>query len=395
MKWNEAKLQYRFKSHLGPNVRNTHGDTPNIPPLPLNKSVIEVFADFFKYLHRAAYDYIKFYCGGWGEAVWCSVEGDIHFVLSHPNGWAGQQQAKLRKAAVLVQLIPNMAHGYSRISFVTEGEAYLQFAIEHGLSGGVIKVITIVSHMGWCKLTQSSGRWRCYYCWCRRTYHLPERLLLQYWDWHCIWRNSSYPMYVCPHHQCFCQFIQRFKGLFQGSDSASGKLHISFEQCQSDESELKWPSESHLAQLVAALLSEVLLGNWAQVTTQAGKLYCKLISKVTKWWSSSLEMFAFSRRMVKLVGKSVYWTIQMSIYDVTTQGTRRKPNTPSNLWFPVVLQRLTLPPRCPLQIEILTHWGERCWYLVWAKQIALVSPWAHISKTWFSHVDRHSASAIS
>ena len=54
----------------------------------------------------------------------------------------------MRKAAVLAQLIPNTAHGYSRISFVTEGEAYLQFAIEHGLSGGVIEVITLVSHMG-------------------------------------------------------------------------------------------------------------------------------------------------------------------------------------------------------------------------------------------------------
>ena len=134
--------------HLRPNIQSTPSDTPEIPHLPLNKSVIEVLADFFKYLNRAASDYIKFYRAGLGEDIWCSVEGDIHFVLSHPNGWAGQQQAKMRKAAVLAQLIPNTAHGYSRISFVTEGEAYLQFSIEHGLSGGVIEVITLVSHMG-------------------------------------------------------------------------------------------------------------------------------------------------------------------------------------------------------------------------------------------------------
>ena len=220
--WNRMKLRWcRFKLHLRPNIQSTPSDTPEIPHLPLNKSVIEVLAHFFKYLNRAASDYIKFYRAGLGEDIWCSVEGDIHFVLSHPNGWAGQQQAKMRKAAVLVQLIPNTAHGYSRISFVTEGEAYLQFAIEHGLSRGVIEVITLVSHMGWCKLTQSSGRRRCYYCWCGRTYHRPERLLLQYGDWHCIRRSSGYPMYVCPHHQCFSQFIQCFKGLFQGSDSVT------------------------------------------------------------------------------------------------------------------------------------------------------------------------------
>jgi len=141
LKWNEAKLRHRFKLHLRPNVRNTPGDTLDIPPLPLNKSVIEVFADFFKYLYRAASDYIKFYRAGLGEAVWRTLEGGIHFVLSHPNGWEGQQQAKMKKAAVLAQLIPDTAHGYSRISFVTEGEASLHFAIEHGLPRGVIEVI--------------------------------------------------------------------------------------------------------------------------------------------------------------------------------------------------------------------------------------------------------------
>ncbi|KIJ97286.1 hypothetical protein K443DRAFT_133881 [Laccaria amethystina LaAM-08-1] len=129
----------RFKWHIRPNIPSTRGDTPEIPHLPPNKSVIEVLADFFKYLYRAASDYFKFYYAGLGEEIWRSVEGDIHFVLPHPNGWAGQQQAKIRKAAVLAQLIPDTAHGYSRISFVTEGEAYLHFAIEHGLSRGVIE----------------------------------------------------------------------------------------------------------------------------------------------------------------------------------------------------------------------------------------------------------------
>ena len=134
--------------HLRPNIQSTRGDTPEIPHLPLNKSVIEVLADFFKYLYRAASDYIKFYRAGLGEGVWRSVEGDIHFVLSHPNGWEGQQQAKMRKAAVLAQLVPDTAQGYSRISFVTEGEASLHFAIEHGLPRGVIEVIRSLISFG-------------------------------------------------------------------------------------------------------------------------------------------------------------------------------------------------------------------------------------------------------
>ena len=104
------------------------------------KSVIEVLADFFRYLLKAASDYIKFYRGCLGESVWQSLEGNIQFVLSHPNGWGGAQQAKMRQAAVLANLIPDSPEGHMRISFVTEGEASLHFAIEHGLPDGVVGV---------------------------------------------------------------------------------------------------------------------------------------------------------------------------------------------------------------------------------------------------------------
>ena len=62
----------------------------------------------------------------------------MHFVLSHPNGWEGQQQAEMRKASVLAKLIPDTTAGHACLSFVTEGEASLHYAVHNGLPRGVI-----------------------------------------------------------------------------------------------------------------------------------------------------------------------------------------------------------------------------------------------------------------
>jgi hypothetical protein len=64
----------------------------------------------------------------------------IDFVLSHPNGWEGKEQAKMRRAAVLAGLIDDTKQGHERVSFVTEGEASLHYAIENGVLADAIKV---------------------------------------------------------------------------------------------------------------------------------------------------------------------------------------------------------------------------------------------------------------
>ncbi|TFK64304.1 hypothetical protein BDN72DRAFT_861491 [Pluteus cervinus] len=74
-----------------------------------------------------------------GQSHWASVQGNIQFVLSHPNGWEGPQQARMREAAILAGLVPDTQKGKSRIHFVTEGEACLHFCISQGLMTGVIK----------------------------------------------------------------------------------------------------------------------------------------------------------------------------------------------------------------------------------------------------------------
>ncbi|KAF9047806.1 hypothetical protein BJ165DRAFT_1403442 [Panaeolus papilionaceus] len=127
-----------FKLHLRSKVGAGRTVTNEIPPLPLNKTVNEVFADFLRYLLECASSYIQSTHAN-GADLWSSVKNQIDFVLSHPNGWEGTQQSEMRKAAVLAGLIPDNVNGHSRLSFVTEGEASLHFSIQNGLPSGAMK----------------------------------------------------------------------------------------------------------------------------------------------------------------------------------------------------------------------------------------------------------------
>jgi len=127
-----------FKLHLRSKVGAGRNVTSEIPPLPLNKTVVEVFADFLRYLLECASSYIQDTHAN-GPDLWNSVQGQIDFVLSHPNGWEGTQQSEMRRAAVLADLIPDTTSGHARLSFVTEGEASLHFSIQNGLPAGAMK----------------------------------------------------------------------------------------------------------------------------------------------------------------------------------------------------------------------------------------------------------------
>jgi hypothetical protein len=135
----EARKQNRFKLHLRSKVGAGRYVTSEIPPLPLNKTVVEVFADFLLYLLECASSYIQDTHAN-GADLWISVKDQIDFVLSHPNGWEGTQQSEMRRAVVLAKLIPDTPEGHSRLSFVTEGEASLHFSIQNGLPAGAMKV---------------------------------------------------------------------------------------------------------------------------------------------------------------------------------------------------------------------------------------------------------------
>ena len=117
---------------------------PNVPPLPRNKTVVDVFADFLDYLFACAATYIKDTHPN-GVTLWETHRNDIHFVLSHPNGWEGKEQSQMRQAALKAGLISDTPEGHGRISFVTEGEASLHFAIENGVLSQAMEVKKLFS----------------------------------------------------------------------------------------------------------------------------------------------------------------------------------------------------------------------------------------------------------
>lgn len=139
----------RFKLHLRSKLApGTEAEVnKNIPPLPPNKTAVEVFSDFLRYLFECASSHIQKTHAN-GVALWTSVKGQIDFVLSHPNGWEIVEQSRMRKAAVLAGLILDTTARHSRLSFVTEGEASLHFAIQNGLPDGAIQV-RILAHFSW------------------------------------------------------------------------------------------------------------------------------------------------------------------------------------------------------------------------------------------------------
>lgn len=130
----------RFKLRLCPEHMDADKlEEADLCPLPLNKTVIDVFADFLAYLFSCARRFItETHLNG--MSVWSSVEKRIDFVLSHPNGWEGSQQAKMRQAAVKAGLVPDTQTGRARIHFVTEGEASLHYCINSGLVSDFIEV---------------------------------------------------------------------------------------------------------------------------------------------------------------------------------------------------------------------------------------------------------------
>ena len=139
----KAPFTGRFKLHIRPRVSGPN-DTANlslIPPLPPGKSVVSVAADFFRYLFECTKQYIEESHAN-GMDVWNSVARDIDYVISHPNGWGGYQQTQLRDAMELAGLVDGN-DPVEKVSFITEGEASLHFALRHGLPKEVMEVSSI------------------------------------------------------------------------------------------------------------------------------------------------------------------------------------------------------------------------------------------------------------
>ncbi|KAI0656119.1 hypothetical protein C8Q70DRAFT_1056985 [Cubamyces menziesii] len=131
-----------FKLHLRPERLDSKNSAIRslLPPLrlPAGKTIVDVFADFLQYLFTCTRRYIS-ETHGHGDTLWTSFEDRIEFILSHPNGWEGFQQGKMRDAAIAAGLIPDTPAGRARVQFVTEGEASFNFCIRNGLADDVLQ----------------------------------------------------------------------------------------------------------------------------------------------------------------------------------------------------------------------------------------------------------------
>ena len=107
--------------------------------LPKGKTIVDVFADFMRYLFdstRAVFEVSD----PSGESKWESVSNNVELVLTHPNGWGIPQQEQLRTAAVKAGVVPDTTVGRSSVHFVTEGEASFNFCATHTQAGRNLKV---------------------------------------------------------------------------------------------------------------------------------------------------------------------------------------------------------------------------------------------------------------
>lgn len=152
-------MRNRFKLHLRPKKKSSAHVTGDIPPLPKNKSALDVFADFLKYLHICARTFITETHPN-GSDLWNSLIKRTEFVLTHPNGWEGSQQSQMRKTAVMAGLIPDTDEGQARLTFVTEGEASLHFCIRNGLFTAAHQVSYILNNSTSLYTDNVSQEWR-------------------------------------------------------------------------------------------------------------------------------------------------------------------------------------------------------------------------------------------
>lgn len=123
----------------------------DVPPIPTGKTIVDVYADFLRYLYDCTKVYVEEHHTN-GGSLWGSLVRTTEFVISHPNGWEGPQQTELRRAVVKAGLVPDNTNGAKRVHFVTEGEASLHFCISRGLTTASVKVGVIFENF-YCRHT--------------------------------------------------------------------------------------------------------------------------------------------------------------------------------------------------------------------------------------------------
>jgi hypothetical protein len=124
------QLAEHFKLHLHPITLRAEHDII-VQPLPQGVPIEQIYADFLDYLFRSTKKFFETNEVN-GLKLWekLAMEDKIEFVVTQPNGWGGYEQAFLRKAVVLGNLLP-ASQSTGRLHFVSEAEASVHFVMSH------------------------------------------------------------------------------------------------------------------------------------------------------------------------------------------------------------------------------------------------------------------------
>ena len=106
--------------------------------LPAGKTIVDLFSDFIRYLFDSTIAHIK-EVEPTGELLWKNFGPTVELVLTHPNGWEGQQQEVMHKAVVQAGIF-TAEEARNRLSFVTEGEASFNYCVTYTKSGESLEV---------------------------------------------------------------------------------------------------------------------------------------------------------------------------------------------------------------------------------------------------------------
>ena len=117
----------RWKLHLQPNhLASPFNPNDDLPPLPPEKSAVDILTDFIKYLFKCAKTYIQ---NKHVAFAWSTHENSIEYIFTHPNSWEGMQEHPYCQAIERAGLVHSPPAGQSRVRMLTEGEANLHLCV--------------------------------------------------------------------------------------------------------------------------------------------------------------------------------------------------------------------------------------------------------------------------
>jgi len=115
-------------------------DTPptfEVPTLPTGVTLKKIYKHYLKYLWDHAQNFFINNTVD-GERIWNRLGDKSFIVLATPNGWDTTQQGFLRQAVIDAGII-SKGQDEDRLSFVTEGEASVHYALHYSQSRGWMK----------------------------------------------------------------------------------------------------------------------------------------------------------------------------------------------------------------------------------------------------------------